>query len=237
MVLVTEIGDLWHFEDLGRLMAYVGLAPTEHSSGGSRWQGSITKAGNSRVRHVLVHAAWSYRFPPRRGLGLECQQEGQRPEIVTHSWKVQHRLHKVFRRLALRKSSQIVVVARELAGFVWAIMQATAVQAGTRRQAARKVIRRGPNHRCLRGEGSSEARQQNARDNYVAGARPTHLEIEPALDESEFLPLWPRANRRISGGFAVEANLRRPLPSTHATSLRTRWPMPSQQSSGEAGSP
>ena len=138
MVLVTEIGDFRRFEDPGKLMVYVGLVPTEHSSGGSRRQGSITKAGNSRVRHVLVQAAWSYRFPPRRGVGLKRRQEGQPPEVVTHSWKAQHRLHKVFKRLALRKSSQIaaVAVARELAGFVWAIMQATAVQAETRRQAA-----------------------------------------------------------------------------------------------------
>ena len=138
MVLVTEIGDFRRFEDPGKLMAYVGLVPTEHSSGGSRRQGSITKAGNSRVRHVLVQAAWSYRFPPRRGVGLKRRQEGQPPEVVAHSWKAQHRLHKVFKRLALRKSSQIaaVAVARELAGFVWAIMQATAVQPETRRQAA-----------------------------------------------------------------------------------------------------
>ena len=131
MVLVTEIGDFRRFEDPAKLMAYVGLVPTEHSSGGSRRQGSITKAGNSRVRHVLVQAVWSYRFPPRRGVGLKRRQEGQPPEVVAHSWKAQHRLHKVFRRLALRKSSQIaaVAVARELAGFVWAIMQDTAVVA------------------------------------------------------------------------------------------------------------
>ena len=67
MVLATEVGDFRRFEHPGKLMAYVGLVPSEHSSGSSRRQGSITKAGNSRVRHVLVQAAWSYRFPPRRG--------------------------------------------------------------------------------------------------------------------------------------------------------------------------
>ena len=137
MVLVTGIGDFRCFEAPGKLMAYVGLVPTEHSSGASRRQGSITKTRSSRVRHVLLRV-WSYRFPPRRGVGLKRRQESQPPEVVAHSWKAQHWLHKVFKRLALRKSSQIaaVAVARELAGFVWAIMQATAVQAETRRQAA-----------------------------------------------------------------------------------------------------
>ena len=125
MVLVTEIGDFRRFEHPGKLMAYVGLVPSEHSSGGSRRQGSITKAGNSRVRHVLVQAAWSYRFPPRRGEVLKRRQQGQPPAAIAHSWKAQHRLHKVFKRLAFRKNNQIaaVAVARELAGFVWALMQ------------------------------------------------------------------------------------------------------------------
>ena len=125
MVLATEIGDFRRFESPGKLMAYVGLVPSEHSSGASRRQGAITKAGNSRVRHVLVQAAWSYRFPPRRGPALSRRQQGQAPEVVAHSWKAQHRLHKVFTRLAFRKNGKIaaVAVARELAGFVWAVMQ------------------------------------------------------------------------------------------------------------------
>ena len=122
MVLATEIGDFRRFGHPGKLMAYVGLVPTEHSSGGSRRQGSITKAGNSRVRHVLVQAAWSYRYPPRWGRVLKRRQEGQ---VVAHSWKAQHRLHKVFERLSFRKNSQIaaVAVARELVGIVWALMR------------------------------------------------------------------------------------------------------------------
>ena len=138
MVLVTEIGDFRRFEHPGKLMAYVGLVPSEHSSGGTRRQGSITKAGNSRARHVLVQAAWTYRFPPRRGAVLNRRQEGQPPEAIAHSWKAQHRLHKVFQRLAGRKTSQIaaVAVARELAGFVWALMQESAVEIKTGRRAA-----------------------------------------------------------------------------------------------------
>ena len=74
---------------------------------------------------MLVQAAWSYRFPPRRGEVLKRRQQGQPPGAIAHSWKAQHRLHKVFKRLAFRKNNQIaaVALARELAGFVWALMQ------------------------------------------------------------------------------------------------------------------
>lgn len=96
MVLVTEIGDFRRFEHPGQLMAYVGLVPSEHSSGNTRRQGSITKAGNSRIRHVLVQAAWNYRFPPRQGKALTRRQQGQPPDVVAQSWKAQHRLHTVF---------------------------------------------------------------------------------------------------------------------------------------------
>jgi len=125
MVLTTELGDLRRFETPRQLMAYVGLVPSEHSSGEQRRLGSITKAGNSHCRHVLVQAAWSYRSPPRLGPALKKRQEGQPPAVVAHSWKAQHRLHKVFKRLAYRKNRQIaaVAVARELAGFLWAVLQ------------------------------------------------------------------------------------------------------------------
>lgn len=125
MVLTTEIGDFRRFEHPRKVMAYVGLVPGEHSSGDGGGPGSITKAGNSRCRHVLVQAAWSYRHPPRVGRGLRQRQEGQPPDVVAHSWKAQHRLHKLFRRLEYRKNSKVaaVAVARELVGFLWASMQ------------------------------------------------------------------------------------------------------------------
>ena len=106
-------------------MAYVGLVPREHSSGGTRRQGSITKPGNGRVRHVLVQAAWTHRFLPRQGVALKRRQQGQPPDAIAHGWKAQHRLHKVFKRLAFMKNNQIATVAEatELAGFVWALMQ------------------------------------------------------------------------------------------------------------------
>lgn len=125
MVLVSEIGDFRRFERPGQLMAYLGLVPSEHSSGERQRLGAITKAGNSRCRHVLVQAAWSYRHPPRLGASLRKRQEGEPADVIAHSWKAQHRLHKRFRQLEYRKNSRIaaVAVARELVGFVWAVMQ------------------------------------------------------------------------------------------------------------------
>jgi transposase len=130
MVLATEIGDWRRFDRPAELMAYLGLVPREHSSGQRERKGSITKAGNSHCRHVLVQAAWSYRHPPRRSTALAERQAGLPPDVVAHAWKAQHRLHKVFRRIADRKSSSIaaVAVARELAGFLWATMQAAPVE-------------------------------------------------------------------------------------------------------------
>jgi transposase len=125
MVLRSELGDLRRFGSPRQLMAYVGLVPSEHSSGSRENRGSITKAGNSHCRHVLVQAAWSYRYPPRVGARLRERQEGLPPAVVAHSWKAQHRLHKLFRRIEERRGSRIAVVAvaRELTGFVWAVLQ------------------------------------------------------------------------------------------------------------------
>jgi len=125
MTLLTEIGDWRRFERPSQLMAYLGLVPSEHSSAERHRRGPITKAGNSRCRHVLVQAAWSYRSRPTVGAELKRRQQGQAPEVVAHSWKAQHRLHKLYHRIAAKKSSRIAVVAvaRELVGFLWAVMQ------------------------------------------------------------------------------------------------------------------
>ena len=125
MTLVTEIGDWRRFQRAGQLMAYLGLVPSEHSSGERHHRGPITKAGNSRCRHVLVQAAWVYRRRPALSLKLTRRQRGQPPEVIGHAWKAQHRLYKLYHRIAARKSSRIAVVAvaRELVGFLWAVMQ------------------------------------------------------------------------------------------------------------------
>jgi transposase len=131
MVLATELGDWRRFECPRQLMGYLGLVPTEDSSGDRRRQGRITKSGNSRCRHVLVQAAWSYRRPPARSAALKRRQQGQAPEVIAHAWKAQQRLYKLFHRIRARKAPQIaaVAVARELVGFLWAVMQQLEVEA------------------------------------------------------------------------------------------------------------
>jgi transposase len=125
MVLATEIGDIRRFESPRQLMAYLGLVPSESSSGNRRRLGSITKAGNARVRHVLVQAAWHYRRRPAVGPALAKRQAGQDPAVIAHSWKCQHRLYKLYHRLAEKKPKQVAAtaVAREMVGFLWAVLR------------------------------------------------------------------------------------------------------------------
>jgi len=125
MVLATELGDLRRFESPRQLMAYIGHVPSEHSSGDRRRLGAITKAGNARVRHVLLQAAWHYRRRSTVGAALRRRQEGQDPSVLTHTWKCQHRLYKVFHRLAEKKPKQVAAtaVAREMVGFLWAVLR------------------------------------------------------------------------------------------------------------------
>jgi len=126
--LAAEIGDFQRFERPGRLMSYLGLVPSESSSGETRRQGKITKTGSKHARRLLVEAAWHYRKTPARGTTLQRRQEGQDATIVAISWQAQRRLHHVWRRLAdergKRRTIVAVAVARELAGFCWALARA-----------------------------------------------------------------------------------------------------------------
>jgi transposase len=132
MVLATEIVDWRRFERPAQLACYLGLISREDSSGDRTRLGSITKAGNSHCRHVLVQAAWSYRHRPQTSVDLKRRQQGQPPAVITHAWKAQQRLHQRFHHLAARKRPQIAVVAvaRELVGFLWAVMQDVAAAEG-----------------------------------------------------------------------------------------------------------
>lgn len=125
MVLQTETVDWRRFEKASQYSAYIGLVPREDSSGKRQRRGSITKAGNSHCRHIYIQAAWSYRHRPKLSLELKRRQEGMPASVVAHSWKAQQRLYRVFHEIARRKSPQVaaVAVARELAGFVWAVMR------------------------------------------------------------------------------------------------------------------
>jgi transposase len=126
--LAAEIGDFQRFERPGRLMSYLGLVPSECSTGQTRRQGSITKTGSRHARRLLVEAAWHYRKTPARGTILQRRQEGQPATVIAISWQAQRRLHHVWRRLAdkrgKRRTIVAVAVARELAGFCWALARA-----------------------------------------------------------------------------------------------------------------
>src|SRR5437867_4420722 len=110
MVLATELGDWQRFTTAGQLMAYVGLVPREDSSGTREHRGAITKAGNAHCRHVLVQAAWAYRPLPAVGRALRLRQAGQPAAVVAHSWKAQHRLHQLYRRVRARRGEAVAVV-------------------------------------------------------------------------------------------------------------------------------
>jgi len=122
--IVCEIGNFTRFKRAEEFMSFIGLVPSEHSSGEKRRPGAITKVGNSHVRRLLVEAAWHARRPPRVGYELARRQGDQPPEVRERAWRAQQRLHQRWRRMAGRgKPHQKIVVAcaRELAGFVWAI--------------------------------------------------------------------------------------------------------------------
>ena len=129
MVLLTEIGDARRFAGAPQLMAYLGLVPRKSSSGESRHTGPITKAGNHHVRRVLVEAAWNQMSQPGRCVRLRQHWQQQPPEVVAIAKKAQRRLHDKFWKVTLRKDSKTaaVAVARELVGFVWALLTLEAV--------------------------------------------------------------------------------------------------------------
>jgi transposase len=122
--VIAELGDITRFENPRQLMAYLGLVPSEHSSGGTRRQGGITKAGNGTARRMLIEAAWSYRFPARISREQLLRQEGLPKPIRDTAWKGQVRLCGRYRKLTRAGKPATTVttaIARELAGFVWAI--------------------------------------------------------------------------------------------------------------------
>jgi transposase len=122
--LLAEIGDLSRFDSPRQLMAWLGLVPTESSSGLRIRKGAITRAGNSYARRLLVEAAWSYRYPPKVSRIIQVRHQGLPRDVVERAWIAQLRLCKRFRRLThagKHPNVAIAAVARELAGFVWDI--------------------------------------------------------------------------------------------------------------------
>lgn len=129
---IAELGDLARFEHPKQLMAFLGVVPSEHSSGEKKRQGGITKTGNGHVRRVLIEAAQAYRYPARITRPLLKRQEGLSKEVKDIAWKCQVRLCARFRRLAAKGKSHnavVTAIARELAAFIWAIAKATPIAA------------------------------------------------------------------------------------------------------------
>lgn len=122
--LAAEISSFERFPTAQHFMSYDGLVPSESSSGQSRKLGEITKTGNQHIRRLLIESAWAYRHQPAVKGDLKKRQKGQPTDILSISWKAQNRLHKKYYRLISRGKESpkaITAVARELAGFIWAI--------------------------------------------------------------------------------------------------------------------
>lgn len=131
MITVSEIGDIHRFPHPRQLMAYLGLVPSESSSGGSRAQGTITKCGNGHLRWIFNECAQHYRLPPKISQELTTRQEAipkeHRRQVIEISWRCQNRLHERGRKLAARgktRQKAQIAMARELAAFVWEVMRA-----------------------------------------------------------------------------------------------------------------
>jgi transposase len=124
ITLVAELGDIRRFTHAREFMAFLGLVPSEYSSGTSRRLGAITKCGNGHARRVLVEAAWNYRFPARISTLLQARQEKQPKSVRDIAWRAQLRLSKRYHLLLARqlpKNKVCVAIARELSGLVWDI--------------------------------------------------------------------------------------------------------------------
>ena len=129
---IAELGDLTRFEKPRQLMAFLGLHPSEHSTGERRRLGGITKTGNTHARRALVEGAWAYRFSARVSKQIQARQE-KLPEAVRDiAWRAQVRLCKRFQKMIARGNNTNIVVtaiARELAAFMWAIAKQVPVAA------------------------------------------------------------------------------------------------------------
>jgi transposase len=132
VTLAAELGDMARFSSAPQLMAYLGLVPSEHSSGNVKKRGRITRTGNQHVRTTLVESAWSYQFRPAMTPQIRRRNVGVSKEVQAVAWKAQVRLHNRYKRLLGRgknKQQTVTALARELAGFVWSIARQPALLA------------------------------------------------------------------------------------------------------------
>lgn len=126
MITVSELGDIHRFKHPRQLMTYLGLVPTESTSGPHQRLGPISRCGNSHQRWLMSECAEHYALPPKISKELSRRQEGQSQEVRALSWKAQHRLHLRFIKLLgrrLQRNKAKIAIARELCGFVWAVLR------------------------------------------------------------------------------------------------------------------
>ena len=139
VILVSEVGDFQRFTHPRQLMSYLGIVPSESSSGSVTRRGPITKAGSARARRVLIEGAWSYRLPPRLSKKTTFQHVKQAQAVREIAWKAQLRLCDRYRRMQARgkhKNVVITAIAREMAAFIWAIARTVAPVTGEECKAA-----------------------------------------------------------------------------------------------------
>lgn len=132
VTIAAELGDLNRFENAAQLMAYLGLVPSEYSSGDTIKKGGITKTGNTHARRALIESAQAYRLPARRSTAIRKRQEGLSEDVLDIAWNAQLRLCHRYRRLIVKGKKHNVVItaiARELAGFIWAVFRAVPLTA------------------------------------------------------------------------------------------------------------
>jgi transposase len=142
--IVAEVGDLSRFRTPRELMAYVGIVPSEDSTGDKVKRGPITKTGSRRVRRMLVECTWSYQFPPRLSQGKQVKVEAVPQAVREIAWKAQSRLNQRYRALLKRgklKNVAITAVAREFVGEIWAVAQAVGAAPAATNTKAPAVIR------------------------------------------------------------------------------------------------
>jgi transposase len=131
VILAAEVADFARFATAPQLMSFFGLVPSEHSSGATQKRGGITRTGNGHVRRVLIEAAWAYRYRPAINHALRKRSEGASTEVQAIAWKAQSRLQGRYNRMLARgknRQQTVTAVARELAGFVWAIARQTQLE-------------------------------------------------------------------------------------------------------------
>jgi len=122
LAVTSELYDIRRFPTPSHVAAYLGIVPSEHSSGDQRRQGGITKAGNTHLRRLLIETAWQYRHKPSVGVQLRKRRTGQPPEIIALADRAQQRLCRRYRRMTMRGKHHnkiVVAIARELVGYLW----------------------------------------------------------------------------------------------------------------------